>query len=56
MKFGGTSVADLEKIQNVSKIVSDSVRDFKIVVVLSYQSLFLSDLESIDYCLVCAHY
>tara|TARA_Y100001970_G_C14248281_1_gene869889 strand:+ start:3053 stop:4246 length:1194 start_codon:yes stop_codon:yes gene_type:complete len=47
MKFGGTSVADLEKIQNVSKIVSDSVRDFKIVVVLSAMAGATNELQKL---------
>ncbi len=35
MKFGGTSVADIDKIKNVSNIVEANCKDNKVVVVLS---------------------
>ena len=38
MKFGGTSVANIEKIQNVARIVEKEVKFHKIIVVLSAMS------------------
>jgi len=35
MKFGGTSVADTEKLKNIVNIVSKEVKKYKVVVVLS---------------------
>ena len=35
MKFGGTSVADLDKIKNVSQIIKENINEYKLVVVLS---------------------
>ena len=35
MKFGGTSVADTEKLKNIVNIVSQEVKKYKVVVVLS---------------------
>ena len=35
MKFGGTSVADIEKIKNVASIVKKQVNQYKLIVVLS---------------------
>ena len=35
MKFGGTSVADIEKIKNVASIVEKQVNQYKLIVVLS---------------------
>ena len=35
MKFGGTSVADTEKLKNIANIVSQEVKKYKVVVVLS---------------------
>ena len=53
MKFGGTSVANIEKIKNVAKIVSTNSKKNKIVVVLSAMSGVTNQLQSyideIDY-------
>ena len=53
MKFGGTSVANVEKIKNVAKIVSKNYKKNKIVVVLSAMSGITNQLQSyideIDY-------
>ena len=53
MKFGGTSVANIEKIKNVEKIVSTNSKKNKIVVVLSAMSgvtnLLQSYIDEIDY-------
>ena len=53
MKFGGTSVANIEKIKNVAKIVSINSKKNKIVVVLSAMSGVTNQLQSyideIDY-------
>ena len=38
MKFGGTSVANIEKIKNVAHIVEKEVKFHKIIVVLSAMS------------------
>jgi len=46
MKFGGTSVANIEKIKNVAKKVSDSSKNAKIVVVLSAMSGVTNQLQS----------
>ena len=35
LKFGGTSVADVDKITNVASIVEKENKNFKLVVVLS---------------------
>ena len=35
MKFGGTSVGDLDKIANVAKIINQEVKKNKLIVVLS---------------------
>ena len=35
MKFGGTSVGDLDKIANVAKIINHEVKKNKLIVVLS---------------------
>ena len=34
MKFGGTSVADTEKLKNIVNIVSQEVKKYKVVVVV----------------------
>ena len=46
MKFGGTSVANIEKIKNVAEKVSDSSKNAKIVVVLSAMSGVTNQLQS----------
>ena len=46
MKFGGTSVANIEKIKNVAQKVSDSSKNAKIVVVLSAMSGVTNQLQS----------
>ena len=46
MKFGGTSVSNLEKIKNVAKIVKKSFNNNKIVVVLSAMSGVTNQLQS----------
>ena len=47
MKFGGTSVANLEKIKNISKTVINECKDHKIVVVLSAMSGETNKLQSL---------
>ena len=53
MKFGGTSVANVEKIRHVGKIIKDKCQDTKIIVVLSAMSGVTNELQSyineIDY-------
>ena len=46
MKFGGTSVANVEKIKNVAKIVSKQAKENKIVVVLSAMAGVTNNLQS----------
>jgi len=46
MKFGGTSVANIEKIRNVAEIVSKQYKKNKIVVVLSAMSGVTNQLQS----------
>ena len=46
MKFGGTSVANIEKIKNVAQKVSNSSKNAKIVVVLSAMSGVTNQLQS----------
>ena len=38
MKFGGTSVGSIEKINNVANIVESKVKNNKLIVVLSAMS------------------
>ena len=35
MKFGGTSVASIDKIKNAAKVVKNEVKKHKIIIVLS---------------------
>ena len=46
MKFGGTSVGDVQKIKNVAEIVKKYSKDSKIVVVLSAMSGVTNELLS----------
>ena len=46
MKFGGTSVGDIDKIKNVSNIVKKEAKNFKIVVVLSAMAGVTNNLQS----------
>ena len=45
MKFGGTSVANVEKIKNVAKTVTKQIKDTKIVVVLSAMAGVTNQLQ-----------
>ena len=47
MKFGGSSVANIEKIRNVAKTISKHYKKNKIVVVLSAMSGVTNDLQSL---------
>ena len=47
MKFGGTSVANIERIRNVSKIISEYYKNYKIVVVLSAMSGATNNLQNL---------
>ena len=46
MKFGGTSVADVKKIQNVAKTISKQINSHKVVVVLSAMAGVTNQLQS----------
>ena len=46
MKFGGTSVANIEKIRKVAKIISKHYKKNKIVVILSAMSGVTNDLQT----------
>jgi len=46
MKFGGTSVANIEKIKNVAKIVKKESKSHKIIVVLSAMAGVTNKLQS----------
>ena len=46
MKFGGTSVGNVEKIQNVANIVEKESKFNKIIVVLSAMSGATNNLQS----------
>jgi len=45
MKFGGTSVANLDRIRNVASIISKEYKSFKLVVVLSAMAGVTNDLQ-----------
>ena len=47
MKFGGTSVGDVEKINNVSKIISNNYTKHKIIVVLSAMAGVTNNLQKL---------
>ena len=47
MKFGGTSVANLDRIRNVASIINKEYKDFKLVVVLSAMSGVTNDLQKL---------
>ncbi|MFL2543071.1 MAG: aspartate kinase [Alphaproteobacteria bacterium] len=46
MKFGGTSVASIEKLKNIADIVSKEVKQYKVVVVLSAMAGETNKLQS----------
>ena len=45
MKFGGSSVANIEKLKNVSSIIKKEINNYKIVVVLSAIAGATNDLQ-----------
>ena len=45
MKFGGTSVAGIEKIKNIVNIISKEVKENKVIVVLSAMAGETSKLQ-----------
>ncbi len=47
MKFGGTSVADLDRIKNVAEIVKRNSKEFKLVVVLSAMAGVTNSLQKL---------
>ena len=47
MKFGGTSVADLDRIKNVAEIVKKNSKEFKLVVVLSAMAGATNSLQKL---------
>ena len=53
MKFGGTSVANINKIRNVASIIKKEKKNYKNVVVLSAMAGVTNDLqkliEEVDY-------
>ena len=46
MKFGGTSVAGIEKLKNIVKIVSKEIKNNKVIVVLSAMAGETNKLQS----------
>ena len=53
MKFGGTSVADVKRIENVASIIEENYKNYKLVVVLSAMAgttnLLQKLINEIDY-------
>jgi len=50
MKFGGTSVADINKIKNAASIINKNYKKYKLVIVLSAMAGVTNDLQKlIDY-------
>ena len=47
MKFGGTSVANLDRIRNVASIIENEYKNFKLVVVLSAMAGVTNDLQKL---------
>ena len=47
MKFGGTSVASLDRIRNVASIINKEYKRFKLVVVLSAMAGVTNDLQKL---------
>jgi len=47
MKFGGTSVADVKKIENVASIIKKNYKDYKLVVVLSAMAGATNSLQKL---------
>ena len=47
MKFGGTSVANIDQIRNVASVISDNFKKYKIVVVLSAMAGVTDDLQKL---------
>ena len=48
MKFGGTSVASVEKIKNIAKTVIKQSKNYKVIVVLSAMAGVTNELQVID--------
>ena len=47
MKFGGTSVADIGRIENVASIINENYKKYKLVVVLSAMAGATNDLQKL---------
>ena len=47
MKFGGTSLADIKKIENVALIIKENYKKYKIAVVLSAMAGVTNDLQKL---------
>jgi len=47
MKFGGTSVADINHIKNVASIISNNFKKYKLVVILSAMAGVTNDLQKL---------
>ena len=45
MKFGGTSVASIERIKKVASIIKQKTKNYKIIVVLSAMAEVTNDLQ-----------
>ena len=47
MKFGGTSLSDINQIKNVASIVNDNIKKYKLVIVLSAMAGVTDDLQKL---------
>ena len=47
MKFGGTSVADINHIKNVASIISNNFKKYKLVVILSAMAGVTNNLQKL---------
>jgi len=47
MKFGGTSLSDINRIKNVASIVNDNIKKYKLVIVLSAMAGVTDDLQKL---------
>ena len=46
MKFGGTSLSDINRIKNVASIIDDNIKKYKLVIVLSAMAGVTNDLQN----------
>ena len=47
MKFGGTSVANLDRIRNIASIIEKEHKKYKLVIVLSAMAGVTNDLQKL---------